>query len=181
MTGVFAKSLVVVAVAAAAGAGSGPTSSGAATPRPVSVTCTFERGVVVVVEPRRRRAVITDAGRTVDEFGQAIQDPASNRLVGVLTSAGLTSYACRRVAPRRTALRTTHLIGPWNARVFSRILCGFFGKDMRLDATPLRGGGYRLRISSPLATRSAFLSVELRPRNRGGISFDNEICLRLAK
>jgi hypothetical protein len=181
MAGVFVKSVIVVAVAGAGAAWALPASSEAATPRPISVACTFEKGVVVVVEPRRRRAVITDAGRTMDQYGQAIQDPSSNRLVGTMTSSGLTAFGCRRVEPRRTALRTSHLTGPWTSRVFSRVLCGFYGKDMRLDLTPLKGGGYRLTVTSPLAARSPFVSVDLRPRNRGGISFNIEICLRLAK
>jgi hypothetical protein len=169
---------VLAAVAAVAGAAA--SSLDAAAPRPISVVCTFEKGVALVVEPSRRRAVITDAGRTMDQFGQPIQDPESNRLVGVLTAGGLTSYACRRVTPTRR-LATTHLVGPWTARVFSRVLCGFYGKDMRIDAIPLRGGGYRLTISSPLARKSAFLAVDVRPRGRGGVSFDVQICVRLAK
>jgi hypothetical protein len=174
------RGLLVVAGAATI-AGVAAAAPDAAAPRAVSVVCTFEKGVAVVVEPRRRRAVITDAGRTMDQFGQAVQDPSSNRLVGVLTSRGLTSFACRPITTRRTATRTSHLIGPWNARVFSRVLCGFFGKEMRLDAIPLRGGGYRILMSSPLAPKSPFVSVEIGPRTRGGISFDVEACIRLAK
>jgi hypothetical protein len=173
--------LAVIALALAAVVAGLASPSDAATPRPVSVTCTFEKGVAVVVEPRRRRAVITDAGRTMDQYGQAIQDPSSNRLVGTLTSTGLTAFACKRATTPRRATLTSHLIGPWTQRVFSRVLCGFFGKDMRIDAIPVRGGGYRVLISSPLAPRSPFLTVQIGPRTRGGISFDVQICARLAK
>ena len=171
--------LIALATAAAVAALASP--SEAATPRPISVTCTFEKGIAVVVDPRRRRAVVTDAGRTMDQYGQAMQDPSSNRLVATLTSAGLTSFACARATTARRATLTSHLIGPWTQRVFSRVLCGYFGKDMRLDAIPVRGGGYRLVISSPLAPRAPFVSLQIGPRTRGGISFDVQACLRLAK
>jgi hypothetical protein len=170
-----------VLVAAAVVAGAATPSPDAAAPRPVSLSCTFEKGVAVVVEPSRRRVVVTDAGRTVDRFGQPVQDPSSNRLVGVLTSAGFTSFSCKRTTPPRRAMLTSQLIGPWNARVFSRVLCGYFGKDIRFLATPLRGGGWRLYISSGFALRAPFVSVEMRPRTRGGISFDTQACIRLAK
>ena len=178
--GVSMKLLAVIALVAAAAAASAATSSNAAAPRALAFTCKFEKGVAVVVEPSRRRAVITDAGRTVDQYGQPVQDPSSNRLVAVLTANGLTSYGCTRVSPART-LRTTQLIGPWSARVFSRVLCGYFGKGVRLDAIPVRGGGYRMTVSSAIAPKSAFLSVEQRPRSRGGISFDMGGCIRLGK
>jgi hypothetical protein len=175
------KVLGVVALAAGAAAASAATSSGAA-PQRIATTCTFEKGVAVVVEPSRRRAVITDAGRTADQFGQPIQDPSSNRLVGILTARGLTTYGCRRVAATRTTPRTSHLIGPWPTRVFSRVLCGYGGKAIRLDAIPLRTGGYRLTITFPPTPKSPFLAVAVPLRGSGGgVSFDMGGCIRLGK
>lgn len=156
-----------------------PASLQAAAPRPISFFCTFEKGVVVVVEPSRRRAVVTDAGRSSDQFGQIIQDSESNRLVAVLTARAVTSYACKRVSPTRR-LRTTHLLGPWTARVFSRVLCGYGGKSVRLDVFPVRGGGYRLTIAGRPSARVAFLAVEVRPRG-GGIWLEQQGCIRLSK
>jgi hypothetical protein len=98
----------------------------------------------------------------------------------MLTARGLTTYACRRVSPSRR-LSTAQLVGPWSARVFSRLLCGFFGKDIRFDAIPVRGGGYRVTISSPLAPKAPFVAIELRPQRRGGVSFQLESCVRLSK
>jgi hypothetical protein len=74
------------------------------------------------------------------------------------------------------------LTGPWPARVFSRVLCTVGGPAVRFDAFPVSGGGYRLSIAWRITrTPYALVSTEQRPRNRGGISFDFDMCFRLGK
>jgi hypothetical protein len=79
--------------------------------------------------------------------------------------------------------RYSHLIGPWPARVFSRALCGVFGRNIRLDVVPLRrGGGFRMTFSGIGGPRSAaFVAAEIRPRNRGGVWIDDRYCGRLGR
>jgi hypothetical protein len=52
---------------------------------------------------------------------------------------------------------------------------------MRLDAIPLKGGGYRLQVGFPRPYRTAFAAAELRPKNRGGVWFEIPLCERLIK
>jgi hypothetical protein len=169
---------IVLALTAAAAAGA----SQRVRPQPLAFTCKFEKGIAVVVEPRRRQTTITDAGVTGDQYGNRIQSPESNRLVAILGLRGVSFFGgCKRVTPVRRA-RTSHLTGPWPARVFSRVLCTVGGPAVRFDAFPVSGGGYRLSIAwRNTRTPYALVSTEQRPRNRGGISFDIDMCFRLGK
>jgi hypothetical protein len=171
-----------MAVAAALTAAAGAAGSQLARSQPIAFTCKFEKGIAVVVEPRRRRTTIIDAGVTGDQYGNRIQSPDSTRVVAILDSRGPSFFVgCKRVTPARRA-RTSHLIGPWPARVFSRVLCPAGGPAVRFDAFPVAGGGYRLSIAlRNTRTPYALISTEQRPRNRGGISFDLGMCFRLGK
>jgi hypothetical protein len=169
----------VIAIALAFAAAAGASASRQATPRPIAFTCKIEKGVAVVVDPRRRQTTVIDARRTGDQYGNPVQSQESNRLVAILTPRGVSYFGgCKRVTPRRT--RTANLVGPWPARVFSRVLCGFGGPTVRFDAFPVSGGGYRLTIA-PQDARSqlAAVSTTQRTRNRGGISFDLDLCIRV--
>jgi hypothetical protein len=163
-------------------AAAGAAGSQQATPRPVGFTCKIEKGVAVVVDPRRRQTTIMDAGRTVDQYGQPVQSQESSRLVAVLSPRGASFFGgCKRSSTARRA-RVTHLIGPWPARVFSRVLCGLSGPAMRFDAFPVRGGGYRLSVAwRDQRVPYAMVSTTRRAGNRGGISFDVDACIRLSK
>jgi hypothetical protein len=173
----FGLLLVAIAVLAAAGSRIEPTS--AASPARTAVDCRFEKGVGVRVEPRQRRMVVYDAGTTVDEFGNVVQSQQSERIVGILTPRGFTLWAgCRRVAPAR--LRGSDLAGPWPARVFSRVLCGIYGRAVRIDALRLRGGGYRLEIAQGRPALRRVVTATLR-RNAGGISLQLPLCVRLSQ
>jgi hypothetical protein len=172
-----------IAVAAALTAAAGAAGSQHARPQPIAFTCKFEKGIAVLVEPRRRQTTIVDAGVTGDQYGNRIQSPESNRVVAIFNSRGPSFFVgCKRVTPARRA-RVSHLTGPWPARVFSRVLCPAGGPAVRFDAFPVAGGGYRLSISlrSGRGIQNALVSTEQRPRNRGGISFDTEMCFRLGK
>lgn len=174
--------VIAIALAFALAAAGGASGSGQATPRPIGFTCKIEKGVVVVVDPRRRQTTVIDSGRSMDQYGQWIQSPDSNRLVAILNARGISFFGgCRRAASARRA-RFADLTGPWPARVFSRVLCGFGGPGVRFDAFPVRGGGYRLSIA-PKDERvpRAIVSTTQRPRNRGGISFDLDLCIRVGK
>jgi hypothetical protein len=170
------------AVLALLGAVPAAPASEQATRRPVAFTCKIEKGIAVIVDARRRQTTVVDAGVASDQYGERIQSPESNRLVAILNARGASYFAgCKRVTPARRA-RTGHLIGPWPARVFSRVLCGVGGPAVRFDAFPVSGGGYRLSISwRNLRTPYALIATDQRPRNRGGISFDPGMCFRLSK
>jgi hypothetical protein len=174
--------VVGIALAAALAAAFGASAASHAAPRPIAFTCKFEKGIAVVVDPRRRQTTITDAGVTVDQYGQRVQSQESNRLVATVTTRAAAYFGgCKRATPARRA-RTSHLIGPWPARVFSRVLCTVGGPAVRFDVFPVRGGGYRLSIAWRNARLPyALVSTEQRPRNRGGISFDTNMCFRLGK
>ena len=175
--GVVALAGVLALSAAAAAAGSQH-----ATPRPVSFTCKITKGVAVVVDPRRRHTTVTDAGRTADQYGQPAQDPSTNRLVATMTARGVSFFAGCKRAPNAKRHRTSHLIGPWPARVFSRVLCSVGGPDVRFDAFPLRGGGYRLSVAwQDRRIPYSLVSTSQQPRSRGGLSFDMNMCTRLSK
>jgi hypothetical protein len=153
--------------------------AGAATPARISLNCTFEDGVALVLDPAKRSLEILDAKSEANSFGGR-QMSADAKFVASLTAQRVSYVRCRRVAVRRTVPRTTHLAGPWPARVFSRVLCGIGGPGLRLDLTRLAGGGYRLVVALPTRTGGrAYAAVELRPRNRGGIWFDIPGCERL--
>jgi hypothetical protein len=171
-----------IAVVAALTAAAGAAGSHDARSQPIAFTCKFEKGIAVVVEPRRRQTTIVDAGVTGDQYGNRIQSPESNRLVAIMNTRSVSYFGgCKRVARARRA-RTSHLTGPWPARVFSRVLCTVGGPAVRFDAFPVSGGGYRLSITWGFArSQSVLVSSEQRPRNRGGISFDIDKCFRLGK
>lgn len=174
--------VVAIALALALAAASVASGAGQATPKPIGFTCKIEKGVVVVVDPRRRQTTVIDAGRTADQYGQPVQSQDSNRLVAILTARGVSYFGgCKRAANARRA-RITDLTGPWPARVFSRVLCGFGGPSVRFDAFPVSGGGYRLSIAwKDERVPRAVVSTTQRARNRGGISFDLDLCIRLGK
>ena len=150
---------------------------------PVAFTCKIEDGLAVVVDPARRRTVISDAGITGDQYGNRIQSEDSVRPVATMNARGLSLLAgCRRVTPARR-LRITRMVGPWPARVFSRVLCGVGGPGIRFDAIPI-AGGYRLTIALPgprPGRLTPVVSTEHRGARGGGISLDLAFCFRLSK